>query len=364
MYRWVSDTYPAAEISLRTSSSDTIVIQDHTGDEPQVIGEIDRQSAPMMVYTGAVYLHEGRQFIIDELDWQQGIARAMQAEVDYYTDASSTSDVSVEEEYTSQLAGDCVKVQGRVTVTHQATTDRLIKRDTHETLGYGQIELPALQFETTAYWIALTPDLTSQLEAENILLRPNDYGPNWSEQRDKARQRDAYRCTRCQAPERPDRQHDVHHFRPFRDFGYVPGRNRKYLEANQLENLITLCAACHQAVEAAQGRRSALSGLGSVLRNIATLLLMCAPTDIGIVVDQRSTHTKVPTITIYDHAPGGMGLASRLYDLHDELLAGALELVRDCPCLEGCPACVGPVGEVGADTKALTTQLLEAIVAV
>ncbi len=362
MYRWVSDTYPAAEVNLRTGTSDTVVIQDHTGSEPEVIGEIDRQSAPTMVYSGAVYLHEGRQYLIEALDWEQGIARATQAEVDYYTDASAASSVSVEEEYTSELAGDCLKVQGRVMVTHQATAYRMIKRYTHETLGYGQIQLPAQEFQTTGYWIALTPDLTAQLELENILLRPNDYGPNWQEQRDRARARDGYRCTRCQAPERPEREHDVHHVRPFRDFGYVPGQNRKYLEANQLENLLTLCQSCHQAVETAQGKRSALSGLGSVLRNIATLLLMCAPNDIGIVVEQRSTHTKVPTITIYDHAPGGMGLASRLYDLHDDLLAGALELVRDCPCLEGCPACVGPVGEVGADTKALTIKMLEALI--
>lgn len=361
-YRWVSDTYPAAEVNLRTSSSDTVVIQDHSGAEPVVIGEIDRQSAPTMVYAGAVYLHEGRQFVIEELDWKQGIARAKQTEVDYYTDASSASDVQVLEEYNSELVGDCIKVQGRVVVTHQATAYRMIKRYTHETLGYGQIDLPALEFETTAYWIALTPDLTAELETANLLLKPNDYGPNWVEQRNEARMRDGYRCTRCNAPERSEREHDVHHIVPFRDYGYVPGRNRAYLEANRLENLLTLCQSCHQAVEAAQGRRSALSGLASVLRNVATLLLMCSPNDIGIIVEQRSTYTKVPTITVYDHAPGGLGLSARLYDLHEALLTGSHDMVRDCACLEGCPACVGPVGEVGAETKQLTVALLEAMI--
>jgi DEAD/DEAH box helicase domain-containing protein len=360
-FHWVSDVYPAGDVNLRTGTSDTVVVQDRSGEKPVVIGEVDRPSAPVLVYEGAVYLHEGEQFVIEALDWADGVAHARRTEVDYYTRASSTTSVQVEEEHESALAGDCVKAYGRVLVTHQATGYRIIRRYTHETLGFGEIDLPPQQFETTAYWVALTPDLTAQLEAENVLLRPNDYGPNWAEQRDQARARDSYCCTRCGAPERADRQHDVHHVQPFRDFGYIPGENDAYAEANRLENLVTLCRACHRAVESARSTRSALGGLANTLHNLATLFLMCSPNDIGVVAEQRSAYSKAPTITVYDHAPGGLGLSDRLYDLHDELLASALEMVRDCRCAEGCPACVGPVGEVGADTKKLTIRLLEAM---
>ncbi len=361
-YRWVSDAYPAADVNLRTTGPDTIVIQDHTSSPPEAIGVVDRQSAPRLVHTGAIYLHEGRQFVIDELDWEHGAARASQTEADYYTDASISSEVEVIEEYASKPSGNCLKAHGRVLVTQQVTGYRIVKRYTHETLGYGQIDLPPQQFETTAYWVALTHDLTSQLEAQSILLRPNNYGPNWHEQRDRARARDGYRCTRCNAPERDGRQHDVHHLIPFRDFGYLPGQNENYREANRLDNLVTLCSTCHRSVEAVRGVRSALSGLSDVLQNVAALLLMCSPGDIGVAVQQGLTHAKAPIITIYDHAPGGLGLAPQLYDLHHELLSGALELVRDCPCEEGCPACVGPVGEGGAETKEATIKLLEAMV--
>jgi DEAD/DEAH box helicase domain-containing protein len=247
-------------------------------------------------------------------------------------------------------------------VTRQASSYRTIRRYTHETLGYGQIELPAQQFETTAYWISLTPDLTAQLEDAAVLLRPNDYGPNWQEQRAKVRARDGYRCTRCSSPERPERQHDVHHLRPFREFGYVPGGNTAYLEANRLENLVTLCPGCHHEVESANGTRSALSGLGSVVQNLVAFLLMCSPSDVGVLAEHRSTYTKTPAITIYDNAPGGLGFSLRLFELHDEILARALELVEDCPCQDGCPVCVGPPSEEGGDTKRLTIALLEAMI--
>src|SRR5262249_39636373 len=66
-YRWVAAQPPSSGISLRTGSSDRIVIQDCTKAEPYVIGEVDRETAPLMVHQGAVYLHEGRQFIVEAL---------------------------------------------------------------------------------------------------------------------------------------------------------------------------------------------------------------------------------------------------------------------------------------------------------
>src|SRR5437762_4837883 len=64
---WSSDVcssdlaYPAEEISLRTAARDNVVIIDE-GEraQPRVIGEVDAFSAPMLVHTDAVYIHEGQ----------------------------------------------------------------------------------------------------------------------------------------------------------------------------------------------------------------------------------------------------------------------------------------------------------------
>jgi hypothetical protein len=73
-----------------------------------------------------------------------------------------------------------------------------------------------------------------------------DYrGPNWSQQRDKARERDKYRCRRCKVHETQlSYTLTVHHIIPFRSFGID-----RYEEANQLTNLICLCRACHGYIE-------------------------------------------------------------------------------------------------------------------
>ncbi|MEJ2010954.1 MAG: DEAD/DEAH box helicase [Anaerolineales bacterium] len=361
-YHWVADSYPAESASLRASSDETIVIQALEDGRPQVVGEVDAATAPVLLHEGAVYIHEGRTFLVERLDWENALASVKPAELDFYTDAAERVDLDVVEVYDAQESTPARKAHGWVEVTAQATSFRKVKRYTHETLGYGQIDLPPRTYETSAYWLWLDPALVEHLEAEGVLLPPQDYGPSWPAARNAARARDGFSCRQCGAPQREGREHDVHHVRPFREFGYVPGENRNDRLANDLDNLITLCPSCHHRAESARGKRSALGGLAYALGNIAPLYLMCDPRDLGVITEVRAPQTGAPTVTLYDRIPEGLGLAERLYDHHDELLAAALDLVRDCRCQEGCPACVGPTGPGGGEVKLLTERLLKALV--
>ena len=232
-------------------------------------------------------------------------------------------------------------------------------------LAFACWRLPAEEdpFDSSAYWLWLSPETVKQLEAEGVLLSPQSYGPSWSQAREGALVRDGHQCRQCGAPERTGRKHDVHHIRPFREFGFIPGENRNDRHANDLDNLITLCPTCHQRAESARGKRSALGGLAYALGNIAPLYLMCDPRDLGVLSGVRAKHTKSVTVTIFDRIPDGMGLSERLYSLHNDLLQGAMDLVRTCRCRDGCPACVGPAGPGGQEVKILTVRLLETLLA-
>ncbi len=105
----------------------------------------------------------------------------------------------------------------------------------------------------------------------------------------------------------------------------------------------------HFSTDRVQGT---LAAFAHALHNIAPLYLMCDPHDLGRVYEIRSPHTGRPTIYLYEKAPGGVGLAERLFRLHDELIHAALALVSTCGCEWGCPSCVGPVLEVGSTGKA------------
>lgn len=364
-YTWIGEC-PAAGLSLRAATSDVVVIQDVSCEPPQVIGQMDRPSAPFLLHQGAVYLHGGESYRVESLDWEGGLASVRPVALDYYTCASSTTEVRILKVYASDPGSPFSSVRkgyGELLVTSRATGYREIKRYTHETLGWGMISLPEQTLRTVGYWLTLSEALTAELEEAGVLPAPLDYGPSWAAQRDAARARDGYRCRQCGAVERQDRQHDVHHLTPFRSFGYVAGINDWDRVANRLENLITLCPACHRRVERARGARSALSGLAYLLQNLAPLRLMCDPADLGSAVEMRAPETDLPTITLYDRAPGGVGLSARLYEQHDELLAAALEVVRRCPCAEGCPGCIGPTSESEPGAKALTRRMLERVAA-
>src|SRR5512139_521734 len=238
-YFWLADQYPASGISLRTGTADTIVIlsdQPPGGSSPpgrlQSIGQIDRDSAPALVHEGAIYIHEGQSFIVNRLDWEHGQALVTPAHVDYYTEASTSTSVDVEEEHERVEATTTIKSIGEVLVTSQTTGFRKIKLYTHETLGWGEIQLPEQEMHTTAYWFCIAPDVADQLLAEGVLFAPNDYGPDWDKVREEILTRDGHRCRKCGAGEPPGRSHDVHHLRPFREFGYVRGGNRNDQLAN------------------------------------------------------------------------------------------------------------------------------------
>ncbi len=107
---------------------------------------------------------------------------------------------------------------------------------------------------------------------------------------------------------------------------------------------------------------AALVGAGRALQTVASVLLMADPHDLGMVAQVQSPHAERPVIYLWEAAPGGVGLAARLFDRTDELVSGALELVTGCDCEVGCPACVGPRGESRLDGRALSTSLLRVLV--
>jgi len=107
--------------------------------------------------------------------------------------------------------------------------------------------------------------------------------------------------------------------------------------------------------------RGTLSGLAHVLRHLAPLYLMSDGRDIGVVSEARASFSKLPTVTIYDNAPGGLGFSEALYELHETLLAAAATWCMLAAATR-LPSCVGPVAELGEDAKANCLRLMELLV--
>jgi len=111
-------------------------------------------------------------------------------------------------------------------------------------------------------------------------------------------------------------------------------------------------------------KQNGLVGLANVLRTVGALLLMCDPRDIGTAItDKVSQQTPAlwePDLFLYDNYPGGIGQSAPLFKIAPKLLEGAVNLLRNCPCESGCPACAGPVGEIGERGKEAALRIAAA----
>jgi DEAD/DEAH box helicase domain-containing protein len=112
---------------------------------------------------------------------------------------------------------------------------------------------------------------------------------------------------------------------------------------------------------AADDRRDGVVGLAYAMRQIAQLLLMCDRHDIGLTIetDAETGRDQAPRLFIYDNYPGGIGFSEPLFRLHDEMLAATARLIAECGCANGCPSCVGPIGDTGPLAKAAALRILD-----
>jgi DEAD/DEAH box helicase domain-containing protein len=308
-WHWVQEAYPADTVSLRSVTSDNFVIIDTTGGtnaegdgEPEVIGEVDFSSALTTVHPKAIYLHQGQQYHVERLDFEQRKAYVKSVNVDYYTDAIRCTQVRVleiaEEE---QIAGPAARAHGDVLVRSQVVGFKKIKFFTNENIGAGKLELPENEMHTTAFWITLERKLLTELP---------------------------YALS--------DRQNGI--------LGLL------YAMAS-MATLLLMCDG--RDLGTAVGERPASPGIETEWQTFSATL--ANPAEMKEFFE--------PNLYLYDAYPGGIGFSEPLFRVHDILLRRTRKLIVGCPCENGCPSCVGPAGEKSEKTKEAALAILEKLCA-
>ena len=300
-WHWVQEAYPADAVSLRSVTSDNFIIIDTSGEDdgkPEAIGEVDFSSALTTVHPKAIYLHQGQQYHVDRLDFDERKAYVKPVKVDYYTDAIRYTQVRVleiaEEE---RIAGPAARAHGDVLVRSQVVGFKKIKFFTNENVGDGKLELPENEMHTTAFWITL----------ERTLLAALPFALS-------------------------ERQSGI--------FGLLYA----------LESMATLLLMCDRRdLGTAVGERSPTPGVETEWQEYT------AATDDPAKISEFFE----PNLYLYDAYPGGIGFSEPLFRVHDLLLRRTRELIGGCPCDSGCPSCVGPAGAKSERTKEAALAILD-----
>ncbi|MEA4959123.1 MAG: DEAD/DEAH box helicase [Anaerolineaceae bacterium] len=351
-YFWLGEQFPAAEVSLRSSTPSRISLKSTTDEGEELIGEIDAGSAAWLVHPEAVYLHEAETYTVKDLDLEHGLCLLEKGQTDYYTMPTLETTIENFASHQGEVFGTFSRDFGDLRLRIEVTGYRKLRWLTNETIGNGTVSLPPRYLETQGAWFGIQSNLVQDLKAVDLWSGlPNNYGPLWPNLRKKILERDGFRCRGCGGLFDPSKLH-VHHIKPFKTFTNPE-------QANMPSNLVTLCPACHQMAEESVRVRSGLAGACNALRNLAPLLVMCDREDLAVLSDPKSPLTGgLPTILVYDSAPGGMGLSQKLYETHGAWIRHAAEMITECPCQDGCPACVGPIGEEGFGGKVEALALL------
>ncbi|MCK5129903.1 MAG: DEAD/DEAH box helicase, partial [Clostridiales bacterium] len=165
-WHWATDEYPSADISLRSASNDNfVIIETSNKAKPKVIGKMDRFTVPMLLHEEAIYLHQGEQYQVEKLDFEEKKAFVRSVNVDYYTDADLAVSLKVLDCFEEE-GNEIQKNVGEVMVTSMVTMFKKIKFDTHENLGWGKVKLPELEMHTTSFWISLSDDIAEKYEKQ------------------------------------------------------------------------------------------------------------------------------------------------------------------------------------------------------
>ncbi|MBS8264644.1 DUF1998 domain-containing protein [Mesobacillus boroniphilus] len=158
---WMNDAFPAHNISLRSASQENVVIIDQSDvANVRVIGEMDTFSAMTLLHEEAIYLHQGIQFQVEKLDWEEKKAFVREVDVDYFTDANLAVQLSVLEEDKHRGNAETEIGYGDVSVRAMATIFKKIRFETHENIGSGPIFLPEEELHTSSAWISLNKELS------------------------------------------------------------------------------------------------------------------------------------------------------------------------------------------------------------
>jgi len=348
---WKANSYPADEISLRTTGAGEFILKN----DDKTIGIVDENSAYWLTHPQAVYIHQGQTYLVTKLDIPNKVVELEEINVDYYTQAQSKTEFELIKLKRSENIVGGEKFYGQIKVTDIVKGFKRQKWHTNEILSYGDLELPPQDTVTYGYWFSLSEEIITKLTEKKMWNNlKNDYGSDWKNLTERVRRRDEYECQHCGIHEK-DKALDVHHKIPFKQFDSPE-------KANRMDNLIMLCPSCHRKAERTFYVQSGLAGLAYLFRNIAPFFIMCDSKDIRVHSSQRiGLGTDGPGLVIHDSMPGGIGLSEKLYEMHYKLLWEAYTIVNSCECKDGCPSCVGPVAENGAGAKRKVLEIIKHI---
>ncbi len=143
--------HPAQDLTIRSTSDKNYAIVDASRGY-ELLETVEASTAFFQIHTGAVYLHQGESYLINELDLERRVAVATPSTVPYYTQAKELTEIRIKNVKLLADYSDVHVYFGEVDVTNDVVGFRKKMQFTEEVIGDELLDLPPQQFITESLW--------------------------------------------------------------------------------------------------------------------------------------------------------------------------------------------------------------------
>jgi len=151
---------PQRHVDLR-GTGQTFTIEDQDG---QIIGSVDGFRAWQETHPGAVYLHRGRSYVIDEMDPARARIVAKAAKVSWFTRTRGQKSTDILEEVERVSLGRVLACRGRLRITDIVTGYEKRSTSGNRLLTITPLDAPPQIFETEGLWFVIPDSIRASLE--------------------------------------------------------------------------------------------------------------------------------------------------------------------------------------------------------
>jgi DEAD/DEAH box helicase domain-containing protein len=171
-----SGEYVAAKIPLRSSSADSVAVIER--DSGEMLGLVEAERAFTTIHPGAIYLHLGRSYEVEQLDVRARRAIVSGFDGDWYTRPKKETEIYIERVREQRTTHGVELHFGEVSVTEQVIAFQRVSISDQEPIDVVALELPEQHFVTQALWYVLPDRLSGALPPDVLLgaLHATEHG--------------------------------------------------------------------------------------------------------------------------------------------------------------------------------------------
>ena len=171
-----SSEFVASKIPLRSASADSVAVIER--DSGEMLGLVEAERAFTTIHPGAIYLHLGRSYEVEQLDVEGRRAIVSRFDGDWYTRPKKETEIYIERKRQQRQAAGVELHFGEVSVTEQVIAFQRVSISDQEPIDMVALELPEQHFVTQALWYVLPERLSGKLPPEVLLgaLHATEHG--------------------------------------------------------------------------------------------------------------------------------------------------------------------------------------------